>query len=360
MIITKYIEKTWNYRNRKKYSDMGYIFTKYGNKIHFKVEDLSKGSNYEIECICDNENCDYKRIEKKSYKRYNISSKDGIYLCKNCNHIKASLLLNKNKLENGEKSFCDWCIENNRQDILDRWDYDLNNFSAKERLYSSMDYFYLKCQNLKHQSDKYMINSVTSSRKATTGMTDCKACNSIAEYGIENICSDFLEKYWDYDLNKISPWRMQRASEKPMYIKCQICGETYKTMCGQFVTQSQRHHKCASSSKGELRISDFLKKNNISFVPQKKFDDLFGLKNGKISYDFFIEDMNTLIEFQGGQHREFTPLFHIDINGFEKQLKHDLIKKNYCLLNNINLIEIWYYDFNNIEEILTEKLLKVK
>ena len=25
------------------------------------------------------------------------------------------------------KNFYDWCIENNRSDLLERWDYELNN-----------------------------------------------------------------------------------------------------------------------------------------------------------------------------------------------------------------------------------------
>ena len=31
-----------------------------------------------------------------------------------------------------KQSFYDWCIENNRQDLLDRWDYDLNKKDASE------------------------------------------------------------------------------------------------------------------------------------------------------------------------------------------------------------------------------------
>ena len=30
------------------------------------------------------------------------------------------------------KTFEEWCLENNRQDILDLWDYDKNNKSPSE------------------------------------------------------------------------------------------------------------------------------------------------------------------------------------------------------------------------------------
>ena len=35
----------------------------------------------------------------------------------------------KLKKSKNKKSFYDWCIENNRQDVLDRWDYELNDCS---------------------------------------------------------------------------------------------------------------------------------------------------------------------------------------------------------------------------------------
>jgi len=41
---------------------------------------------------------------------------------------------------------------------------------------------------------------------------------------------------------------------------------------------------------------------------------------------------------------------------FTKQLKHDQLKRDYALKHNINLLEIWYYDFDNIEEILNKEL----
>lgn len=31
-----------------------------------------------------------------------------------------------------KQSFYDWCMENNRKDLLDRWDYDLNKKSPKK------------------------------------------------------------------------------------------------------------------------------------------------------------------------------------------------------------------------------------
>lgn len=41
---------------------------------------------------------------------------------------------------------------------------------------------------------------------------------------------------------------------------------------------------------------------------------------------------------------------------FERQLEHDRRKKQYAIDHNINFLEIWYYDVDNIEEILIKQL----
>ena len=72
-----------------------------------------------------------------------------------------------------------------------------------------------------------------------------------------------------------------------------------------------------------------------------------------MSYDFYLEKQNLLIEFQGIQHYEPVEIF-----GGEKQFKiqqeHDKRKREYAINNNIKLLEIPYWDFDNVEEILND------
>ena len=111
--------------------------------------------------------------------------------------------------------------------------------------------------------------------------------------------------------------------------------------------------KCASS-KGEKRIREYLIHNGIKYIPQKSFEDL--KDKGKLYYDFYLPDKNTCIEFDGRQH--FSP---VSFGGkkdtpaekrFETTKRHDELKNQYCVNNNINLIRIPYTDFDNIESIL--------
>lgn len=110
--------------------------------------------------------------------------------------------------------------------------------------------------------------------------------------------------------------------------------------------------------KGEKKIADFLLQHNIKFKLHHAYDDLIGVGNRKLSYDFYLHDYNLLIEFQGEQHE-----YPVDVFGGEKQFvvqqEHDKRKRDYAQKNNIDLLEIWYYEFKNIENILSNKLFNM-
>lgn len=114
------------------------------------------------------------------------------------------------------------------------------------------------------------------------------------------------------------------------------------------------------STKGENRIATYLYKNNYEYIAQKSFDDLKGLNNGHLSYDFFVPSKKTLIEYQGKQHERPVDFSNMgkkySEECFEKQKKHDEIKRKYASKHNMKMIEIWYWDFDNIEQILEANL----
>ena len=103
------------------------------------------------------------------------------------------------------------------------------------------------------------------------------------------------------------------------------------------------------------RIENYLQKNNVFYVSQKKFNDLIGLGGRHLSYDFFIPAHSILIEFNGKQHEKPIDIFGGE-KRFETQREHDERKRKYAKEHSIDLLEIWYYDYNNIEQILNKKL----
>ena len=101
-------------------------------------------------------------------------------------------------------------------------------------------------------------------------------------------------------------------------------------------------------SKGEEKISKFLKSKNINFERGKRFPDCRNIL--PLPFDFYLSKYDMCIEFDGKQHFIQHKLWSnlIDIQ------KRDKIKNIYCKENNIILHRINYKEINIIEEKLNE------
>lgn len=141
------------------------------------------------------------------------------------------------------------------------------------------------------------------------------------------------------------------ANDK-ILIRHNKCNNEYSTTPNKFL-KGYRCTKCRLS-KGEDAIRLLLKNNNIKHISQKKFSGLVGLGGRNLSYDFYLPKYNLLIEYQGNFH-DGSAALQTD-KQLQRQQEHDRRKKQYAIDNNIKLLEIWYWDFDNIEDILNKEL----
>jgi hypothetical protein len=132
------------------------------------------------------------------------------------------------------KSFYDWCTENKREDLLDRWDYNLNINSPKKVGSQTRKKYYFKCPNNLHSSELKDLRCITQDSNISVV---CIRCNSFAQWGINNLGKDFLEKYWNYEKNQnVDPWAIAKKSHCIIYIKCQDkqYHGSYSIVCSAF------------------------------------------------------------------------------------------------------------------------------
>jgi hypothetical protein len=150
------------------------------------------------------------------------------------------------------------------------------------------------------------------------------------------------------------------------YCLCKICKE-----CGygweSKINNRTNGNGCpeCKASKGEKKISKILNNYNIYYERQKSFEGVLGLSNGLLLYDFYLAEYNLCIEYDGEFH--YKPIknyakepINLAKERLKKQQIHDKIKSDYCKNNNINLLRIPYWDFDNIELILEEELILIK
>ena len=178
--------------------------------------------------------------------------------------------------------------------------------------------------------------------------TRCPKC-----YGkIVPTTTEFIEKIYKINPN-IEILDDYIDSKTKLKCRCLLCDGIFYMKPSHLISgHGCRHCTC---SIGEDKIRHFLDEHNIQYESQKFFEDLKGVRGRVLTFDFYLPQFNLLIEFQGKQHEKPIKYFGGE-DSFKIQQEHDRRKREYSKLHNINLLEIWYYDINKIEEIMTKAL----
>ncbi|OQB40554.1 MAG: hypothetical protein BWY04_01309 [candidate division CPR1 bacterium ADurb.Bin160] len=142
-------------------------------------------------------------------------------------------------------------------------------------------------------------------------------------------------------------------SNTKVRIKCNKCEEDYLVNPLQHLRFGCSKCNRTKSLKENL-IRDYLKEKGVKYFWQYSFEDC--VSKNKIPFDFYIPSMNTIIEYNGKHHYKYNAFLHNnDINKFYEQQERDNLKREFCDLNNIKLIEIAYDDnfFETMEAIFS-------
>lgn len=252
-------------------------------------------------------------------------------------------------------SFAQYHIDNTDKDFLEKYWSNKNKINPWEIAYTSEIYIWIKCQNKEYHEDYNIKCSKFSMNRRCPYCASRKVHlkDSLGQYIIDNFGEDYLNKIWS-DKNEKSPFTYFPQSHCKVWWKCHESNhEDYE----RTIDLSNRlDFRCPQeyNYRGEILINEWLVQNNIDFSTQKKFSDLFGVGGGLLSYDFYVPDYNLLIEYQGEFHDGNTNIAKEKY--LYRQQEHDRRKAQYCKDNNINLLEIWYYDYDNISQILSDYL----
>ena len=325
------------------------------------------------------ENWDYEK-NKKTPKDYSYGSACKIYFkcprhlhdstCKPLNNISSPCRNNKDNYCLKCNSFAQWCIDNNKENILNLWDYNKNKVSPYDIGYSSNKSYYFKCNRGLHKSHKHVLSSIVGSNN----QVKCNECNSIAQYGIDNVCDDFIEKYWS-DNNKYSPYDVSINCKKKIIINCQVCGQEYCVRADHFAN-GVRHNGCSLlSGKSNLQrnvenyISEtypnytLLHENNCTIIPKSP------INNYNLYFDNEIVDLKLLMEVHGVQHYKTCTWDKISAERknitqkevFQKRKFYDEYKKDYALKNGYSYLEIpyWTEKDESYKKIIDDKINQI-
>lgn len=259
----------------------------------------------------------------------------------------------KNKVHSKD-SFAQWGINTFGEDFLEKYWSNKNIISPWEVAPQSDKKVWIYCQEHEYHNDNggYEI-SCDNFHKGKR----CGYCHNFKLHPRDSFGSLYPEKakYWSSN-NKISPFKVFSHTKKIYKFICEKCGDEFERSLESLNSyDSGVICKQCGASKLEQQTKLKLDKYNIKYEREKPFNNLTGVGGQSLRFDFYLPDYNLLIECQGIQHKEWQEGWQTK-DDFEKQLEHDKRKREYCAINNIKLLEIWYYDINNIERVLLSEL----
>ena len=136
-----------------------------------------------------------------------------------------------------------------------------------------------------------------------------------------------------------------------MIYKCKHCGEIYNKKFSDVKDLAFICQKCSDKSQSIIskKTEEYLIKNKLKYIREYRIDDCRSIK--PLPFDFYLPDYNICIEVDGEQHYEPVAFGRAPkekvIDNFRELKIRDDIKTQYCKDNNIKLIRIPYWEFND-------------
>lgn len=233
-------------------------------------------------------------------------------------------------------------------EIAKEWDYSKNNGSPKD--YTGGSHYLANWVCFRNKEHKW--NSAIKSR--TIRGDGCPACAGKVVTNLNKLSVLYPEIAFEWHPTKngdLTPYDVSYGSHEKVWWLCNKCLFPWPSTISDRTIGGNGCPQC-SESKGEKEVRNYLNNNRIIYVPEYKFHDCRNIL--PLPFDFYLPDYNVLIEYDGIIH--YKDKFN-DPNEFKLVKKRDKIKTKYCKDNNIKLIRIPYWEFNNIEKILTKELL---
>lgn len=275
------------------------------------------------------------------------------YKCDYCNN---EFLVRKSKLDkrfSGQIKYLCCSVECAKDIQKPKWSDIVSLFEEHNYLLLSDRYINAKtkleyvCMNHKEHGSQYITyNNLRSG-------FGCKYCGYEQTAQKRRLPFDKVKEIFDNHDMILQDQEYINTQQKLAY----ICKHHIEIGVQYMTTSNAYKNYCPYCNivKGENEILKFLTQHNIKFELHYSYDDLVGVGNRKLSYDFYLCDYNLLIEYQGEQHEHPVDSFGGD-KQFDIQKEHDKRKKEYAQEHKIDLLEIWYYEFKDIENILNKKL----
>jgi len=293
---------------------------------------------------------------------YNVSYKSNKYVWWQCEkdkeHIWRTTVNNRHN-----SSGCPYCDgqrptkENNllvcNPKLASEWDYEKNKYKPEEYTPNSIKSVWWICnKNPKHKWKTNIRNRNFRGDKCPY----CSGRRPSEDYNLLVINPKLCEE-WNCAKNNKTPNEYTPNSQQKVWWRCKECDHEWQSTIANRNNLKRGCPQC-NESHGEKRVRLKLELDNLPYDVQYTFNNLRGIGGGLLKFDAVVfwdiekTKLRCLIEYDGIFHYEKQ----YDDDGYEILQIHDKLKDKYCTKNNILLIRIPYWEYDNIEEILNIKI----
>ena len=226
-------------------------------------------------------------------------------------------------------------------------------YRGVNKIVSTVSRVMVHCGNPNHKWHRMLVSLV---------LQGCKCCECAGRHqSIEKRKANLLERVKE----KFGDGRFLVAIDEyttthnPITVTCLDHNYTYKIAPDILLNGAGGCPYC-TASEGEAVIKGWLENHNIPHLWHAQIpneDPTLPLQY--VEPDFWLEHLNLYIEYHGQQHYEDVKYFYKGkkIRSFAVQQHRDRYLRDYCRRHGHGLLEIPYWDFQRIGEILTDELL---
>lgn len=277
-------------------------------------------------------------------------------------------------------SFAQWGIDTYGDSFMEKYWSEKNTVSPWEISPHGTTKIYLKCQNTDYHEDYDVpVNNFSCHKNGCPfcGGRRLHKLDSFAQWGVDNVCEDFLEKYWDYEKNgELDPWEISKGCIKKAYIKCQNKEhhQSYLVAVSMFIYYETRCPYCCNAG-GKVHPIDSLgsvhpetielwsnknKKTPLKYSPKSKQSVYWKCENNKHDdYERMIGDSNNK-EFRCPQcvsERDESFLQEKVRLFLTEELNYQVLHEHYCDLKCINPKTNYQLPYDN--EVALSETIKI-
>lgn len=226
-------------------------------------------------------------------------------------------------------------------------------YRGVNKIVSTASRVMVHCGNPNHKWHRMLVSLVLQGCKCR----ECAGRHQSVEERKANLLERVKEKFGDGRfLIAIDEYT---TTHNPVTVTCLDHNYTYKIAPDILLNGAGGCPYC-TASEGESVIKGWLENHNIPHLWHAQIpneDPTLPLQY--VEPDFWLEHLNLYIEYHGQQHYEDIKYFYKGkkIRSFAVQQHRDRYLRDYCQRHGHGLLEIPYWDFQRIGEILTDELL---